>query len=408
MNRGLRAPKSNREIKMQSRLPGTILLFVSFAITSIQAQTYTFSLLSSFSNSGTGPYNPNALIIDSSGNLYGASNDGGKYGVGTLFKVTPNGAVTTLFSFKPSVIDGYSGPSRPNTLARDSKGNLYGTTPYCGCAEGGSPSDPGYVFELKSGKSKLTLLATDWSLASRREGQPPELAVDSVGNVFGMDCTFNDDFIGCGPANLYEVRAGGTYTILHSFPGLHETGIGLDGNLVLRNGNVYGEDDGEVNQPAANGEVWEWSPQSGFSVLHSFDGTDGSYPGSLRQDAAGNLYGSTAGGGINGGGTIFKITGSGVFSTLYKFCSKSNCTDGGYPVDITLDTLGNIYGITAVGGASGFGVPFKVAPSRKESVLYNFTSYPGTNFLMDKSGNFYGTMGFSTTGPNGVWKLTKR
>ena len=140
-----------------------------------------------------------------------------------------------------------------------------------------------------------------------------------------------------------------------------------------------------------------------------FDGTDGQYPSALRQDAAGNLYGATLFGGNSFGyGTVFKITATGAFSTLYNFCSRSNCTDGFSPENITLDSAGNIYGIAVGGGSNNDGVFFKLTPSGTETVLYNFTSIPASGLVMDKSGNFYGTMSNGNGGLNGVWKLTKQ
>jgi uncharacterized repeat protein (TIGR03803 family) len=156
-------------------------------------------------------------------------------------------------------------------------------------------------------------------------------------------------------------------------------------------------------------------------VLHSFNGSDGSHPqAGLIFDAAGNLYGTTYGGGASGYGTVFKLTpnadGSWTESVLHSF----NGSDGSSPfAGLIFDAAGNLYGTTSLGGGSNFGTVFKLTPnadgSWAESVLHSFIgsdgSYPLAGLIFDAAGNLYGTTEFGGSGCGGsgcgvVFKLT--
>jgi len=140
-----------------------------------------------------------------------------------------------------------------------------------------------------------------------------------------------------------------------------------------------------------------------FTVLYNFTGSpDGASPtGSLIQDSAGNLYGTTYYGGASNNGTVFKVDTSGTETVLYNFCSVSNCADGANPSgSLIQDSAGNLYGNASGGGANLFsGVVFKVDTSGTETVLYNFCSVsncadganPSGRLIHDSAGNLYGT-----------------
>jgi uncharacterized repeat protein (TIGR03803 family) len=152
-------------------------------------------------------------------------------------------------------------------------------------------------------------------------------------------------------------------------------------------------------------------PAQTFTTLHSFAGgpADGAVPyAGLVQATNGYLYGTTVGGGangsggVNGGGTIFKITPSGTLTTFYSFCAQSGCTDGAYPqAGIIQTTNGNLYGTTAGGGATDEGTAFKIAANGTLTTLYSFCSQGGTlctdgadpqaGLVQATNGNFYGT-----------------
>ena len=142
-------------------------------------------------------------------------------------------------------------------------------------------------------------------------------------------------------------------TTLHSFNGTDGEGP-VAGLVQAANGNFYGTTVG--GGVRGGGTVFEITPTGTLTTLHRFNGTDGATPYAwLVQAANGDLYGTTyAGGANNGGGTVFKITPGGTLTTLYSFCSQSGCTDGGSPyAGLVQDTNGDFYGTTADGGGSG-------------------------------------------------------
>jgi uncharacterized repeat protein (TIGR03803 family) len=158
------------------------------------------------------------------------------------------------------------------------------------------------------------------------------------------------------------------------------------------------------------GTVFKITPQGTLTTLHSFDNAGGCYPeAGLVQGTDGNFYGTTSGGGPNGycgypvpvGGTVFKITPAGILTTLYNFCSRTNCTDGKGPYgELVQATDGNFYGTTNGGGANGDrGTIFRVTPGGAFTTLYSFCSQPNCadgilpygKLMQAADGNFYGT-----------------
>ncbi len=141
-----------------------------------------------------------------------------------------------------------------------------------------------------------------------------------------------------------------------------------------------------------------------FTSMHSFSGLDGANPGymSLVRGADGNFYGTTANGGANNYGTVFKITPAGALTTLYNFCSQPNCTDGGYPeAPLVQGSDGNFYGTNSWGGIGSayYGTIFKITPAGTLTTLYSFCSIQGcldgrmpvAGLVQGSDGNFYGT-----------------
>jgi uncharacterized repeat protein (TIGR03803 family) len=200
--------------------------------------------------------NPQApLVMDSAGNLYGTTPNGGAGMAGTVFKLSANGTATVLYAFgSTATTDGHTPYAG---LLMDSAGNLYGTTA-SGGANGGTHGD-GVVFSLNAAGKETVLYSFG---AAANDGMNPyaTLVMDSAGNLFGT------------------TRAGGTYA-----------------SGGARRG----------------GTVFKLSPAGTETILYSFGAagaSDGSSPQApLLVDGAGNLYGTTAGGGAHGDGTVFKI-----------------------------------------------------------------------------------------------------
>src|SRR5271166_3181523 len=137
------------------------------------------------------------------------------------------------------------------------------------------------------------------------------------------------------------------------------------------------------------------------TTLANFNSINGANPNApLIQGIDGNFYGTTNAGGANSHGAVFKITPTGSFTILYSFCSEPSCTDGSHPsAGLAQAVGGNLYGTTTIGGAYNHGTVFKIKPSGKLTTLYSFCSQsncsdgsvPFSGLAPDAGGNFYGT-----------------
>lgn len=232
------------------------------------------------------------------GNFYGPTGAGGANGGGTIFKITPAGTLTTLYSSCAET--GCTDGNVPiAALIQATDGNFYGTTRH-----GGLYND-GTVFKMTPAGALTTL----HSFFHGTDGSEPfaRLVQAADGNFYGTTVSGGANGFG----TVFKMTPTGTLTTLYSF--CRESGC-------------------------ADGEV----PQGG-----------------LIQATDGNFYGTTVYGGANspGGGTIFKITPEGTLTTLYSFCANTGCTDGSNPVaDLVQATDGNLYGTTYAGGPAELGI----------------------------------------------------
>jgi uncharacterized repeat protein (TIGR03803 family) len=371
-----------------------------------------------------GQYPVADLVRDAAGNLYGTTIGGGGSnacfpfpGCGTIFKVGPTGTETILHTFTRG-----DGANPAAALVRDTVGNLYGT------AGSGGPTGTcyppygcGVVFKL-SPSGTYTILH---SFTGAPDGAFPNgLIEDAAGNFYGTtsdggtssSTCFNSFVPGCGA--VFKLSPSGTETLLYSFTG------GLDGAnpdaALVRDaaGNLYGTTvGGGVSSacPDGCGTAFKLSPSGAETVLHSFTGgADGGQPvAGLIRDAAGNLYGTTTvgGSGVNrlcqGGtcGVVFKLSPSGTETVLHNFTRGDGATPN---ADLIQDAAGNLYGTTFGGGAHGHGVVFELircssSPSGYDfKVLYNFTggadgTTPFAGLVRDTAGNLYGTTAYGGT-----------
>ncbi len=134
-----------------------------------------------------------------------------------------------------------------------------------------------------------------------------------------------------------------------------------------------------------------------FTTLATLTGAEGSVPfSSLIQGRDGSLYGTAAMGGAHGLGTVFRVTPAGDVSVIHDFCAQPNCTDGAYPVGaLALGIDGILYGTSEDGGVNGLGTIFRVSPGGSFSVLHSFDgtdgALPAAGLVLASDGNFYGT-----------------
>jgi uncharacterized repeat protein (TIGR03803 family) len=291
-------------------------------------------------------------------------------------------------------------------LIFDGASNLYGTTSNGGATAGGT------VFKLtpnSDGTWTESVLYRFCSLAKCVDGGGPQAGVifDDAGNLYGT--TYGGGASGLGTVFKLTPNSDGTWTesVLHSFCSLPKCADGANTHASLifdAMGNLYG---GTIQGGAGGlGAVFELTPNADGSwtesVLHSFTGPDGAGPfASLTFDVAGNLYGTTVGGGTSNDGTVFKLTlnskGKWKESVLHSFTKPV----GANPyATLVFDAVGNLYGTTANGGSVNDGVVFKLATRSgggwTYSVLHVLTGNPAirpyAGVVFDQTGKqLYGT-----------------
>jgi uncharacterized repeat protein (TIGR03803 family) len=395
-----------------------------------RASAYTLKTLHSFCSWATcadGEYPTTAnMVMDQSGNLYGAALNGGKYGSssdgGTVFRLAPNPgtgkwkeAVLKNFCKKTNCTDG---DSPIGELIMDTGGGLYGTTDI------GGTNGLGAVF-------KLTHVANGWVykvLASFNHsggaipvsglaysGQASGALYDGTSPLFGV--AYQGGAHDFGTAYELTTADGSHWSLIdiHDFDGGRDP-VGLVADL---GGNLFGTT--QFGGKYGQGELYRLSKSNGVwkaTVLHNFcksanctDGAQGA--GRLLIDTSDNLFGETSFGGANGGttcsgggppgcGLVFERTAGGAYKVLYNFCSvPPDCADGAQPhlSGLTMDPSGSLFGVTLAGG-NQHGVAFELSPVNdtwNESVLHTFCQTdcadgfsPEGELLLDSSGNLFG------------------
>lgn len=366
-------------------------LFSAATVTVSSAQLTT---LADFK--GPNGSNPSTLTKGFDGALYGTTIFGGDHPlVGTVFKLTTTGTLKTLHSFCSVRVagrcdDGY-GPLAGLTLATN--GSLYGSN-----TNGGSNGNFGTLFAITESGELTTLFA--FSGFPTNGWDPRGLVRAANGNFFGVtyyggtNCASQ---LGCG--TFYETTPKGALTTLYSFCSQSNCTDGSNPSATpvqAANGNFYGTT--VSGGSGCCGTIYEITPSGILTTLHSFHGPDGVQPTTLIQGKDGNLYGTTSLGGSNNFGTIFKITPKGVLTTLHDFCTQTGCPDGSGPAWLLQASDGNFYGVATDGGANDFGTLFEITPEGNLTTLYNFCSQsncsdgrsPG-GLVQATDGNFYGT-----------------
>ena len=347
------------------------------------------TVLYSFTGGADGGTPTAGVIRDSAGNLYGTTYSGGTGGAGVVYELDAAGHETALYSFTGGADGGF--PSAG--VIPDSAGNLYGTTEYGGTA------GLGVVFKLDTAGHQTVL----YSFTNSADGSQPAAGVirDSAGNLYGT--TYSGGTGGAGV--VYELDAAGQETVVYSFPSAVDGALPIAGVIRDSAGNLYGT---TVFGGTANaGVVYKLDATGHETVLYTFTGgADGNTPwGGVIRDSAGNLYGTTSGGGPAGAGAVYRLDTAGNYTVLYSFTGGA---DGGNPyAGVIRDSAGNLYGTTAWGGTAYWGVVYKLDTAGHETVLYSFTGgtdggYPRAGVIRDSAGNLYGTTDLGGTAGAGV------
>jgi len=255
---------------------------------------------------------------------------------------------------------------------------------------------------LATASVQAQILKTLYNFNGTPDGALPVGGVVRIGNSFyGTTANGGTDSL---PGTVFKVDLKGNETTLYSFSGSPDGYVPLAGLIKDSDGNLYGTT--AYGGLYGFGTIFEVSKTGVETVLYSFSGypADGVYPqAGLVRDAAGNLFGTTQYGGpgscqINGFtegcGTVFMLSNTGVETVLHGFVSGT--TDGQLPIArLLLDAAGNLYGTTCHGGTQGNGTVFKVTPGGTETVMYSFAGTPDGSCplagLILHAGIFYGT-----------------
>jgi uncharacterized repeat protein (TIGR03803 family) len=343
---------------------------------------------------GAGGANPDAGLVEGvDGNFYGTTPGGGTNNNGTVFKITPAGTQTVLYRFAGPPTDG-TAPYQSNLILA-SDGNFYGTT-----TQGGAYGNQGTVFKITPSGTETVL----WSFGNGGDGANPNVGLieASDGNFYGTT-TFGG---ANGAGTIFKITPAGAETVLWSFTSSTTDGSYPYAGLIEgHDGNFYGV----AGSGGANGTgvFYKFTPSGTETVLWSFGNMPiaASPNGGLIQASDGTFYGTTAGGGTYGAGTVYSMTPAGMETTLWSF---GNGTDGRGPnVGLTLASDGNFYGVAGGGGVNGNGVIYRITPAGSETVLWSFGAAPdGANnnapLVQGSDGNLYGTTQNGGTGGYGT------
>jgi uncharacterized repeat protein (TIGR03803 family) len=354
----MRAPKGSAFSKPGfSKIAGLSFVFLAATAISSHAQGTLFTTLATFNGANGGNPGVGSLVRGSDGNFYGTTIGGGANNQGTVFKVTPAGELSTLYSFcaQTNCTDGYAPEAE---LVPGNDGNFYGTT------SGGG----GFLY---------------------------------YGTVF-------------------KITPAGALTTLHSFQGYPTDGDLPIAPLVQgSDGNFYGTTSSGGSSPECGdpgcGTAFKITPAGELTTIYSFCAQRGCADGwlpwaGLMQASDGNFYGTTYRGG-NDYGTAFKLAPAGVLTILYSFCAQGGCSDGGSPyAGLTHGADGNFYGTTTIGGTlGGYGTVYKMTPQGSLTTLHSFDGMdggaPSGGLVQAPGGTFYGTSNGGTTNYGTVFSL---
>jgi uncharacterized repeat protein (TIGR03803 family) len=307
-------------------------LAVTFGAALSQAQTYT-DLANFNGENGDGPFGSVTQATD--GNFYGTTNIGGAYREGEVFRMSPTGEITSIYSFcsLPNCTEGANPESAP-VLGSD--GNLYGAA-----LQGGNKGQSGTIYKMTL-DGQITVLYTFCATSPCTDGEAPNgIILASDGNFYGTTSVGGQNREG----TIFKISPTGQFTLLYSFCS-------------------------QAN--CADG----WRP-----MFPPIQGSDG------------NFYGTAMFGGSLDGGVLYELTSSGTYTVLHNFCNQRTCPEGAYPNTIVQDAQGNFIGTTEMGG-KGYGTVFELTSTDQYSVIDSFDyvhGTPVTGLTLASDGNLYGT-----------------
>jgi uncharacterized repeat protein (TIGR03803 family) len=404
-----------RKLDLKSSLFVALFLLAGFEL-ACSAQTFTTLVNFNVSN---GSHPLSTLTQGTDGALYGTTLDGGSNGAGNVFRLTPDGTLTTVYTFC-LVGRGCSAGADPWAgVVQASDGNFYGTTTI------GGANSFGAIFKLSS-NGQLTVLHSFCYGGSCTEGHEVKAAMirASDGNLYGTTEQGGSSLCTGGCGTVFKITPGGSFSTVYTFctqTGCPDGSNPIGGLVQGTDGNFYGTTSTGGTGVSCNGNcgtIFKLTPGGTLTTLYEFcpqiGCSDGYGPwAGLVQATDGNFYGTTYfGGGSRASGTAFKITPAGAFTVIHTFCTTQNCPDGQEPDAALIQAIdGNFYGTTH-NSESQYGGVFQMTPQGVVTSLHNFVytdgSQPQSGVIQATNGNFYGvtysggSQGFGTLFEIGV------
>lgn len=348
---------------------------------SVDCVTTGESPLYAFAGGANGSYPDSGLTEGTDGNFYGTTTYGGASNAGTVYRVSPQGQHTVIYSFTTDPGDGQNPASG---LELGSDGVFYATT------TSGGAYGQGTFFKITQDGALTNL----YSFGANGTGTNPQgITLMPDGNFYGTTTNGGASNLG----TVYRMTPEGVHTLLYSFAPGADGQLPAAGLSPYADGYLYGvtyyggaNNRGTIFRIATNGTA--------YATLYSFGNgaSDGQYPGTkLRQTSDGHLYGSTGSGGAFGNGTIFRYSAATGAQIVHSFAGEP--TDGSLPSSrLRLGADGHLYGVTYYGGRFDAGTFFRLTTAGDYSLLYSFSGGeggqgPNSSLLTGSDGYFYGT-----------------
>ena len=362
-----------------------VLVLLLGGVSALARAQAPYSVLHSFNPTPQGSHPNAALVQGSDGDFYGVTEGGGAFGTGTIFRMTPDGIVTTLHVFESETEGRLS-----SALVQATDGNFYGTTTYGGAFLAGT------IFRV-SPAGAFTVLHV-FSGGEDGGGTSAPLVQHSNGMLYGT--TPQGGQFSNGVA--FRISLDGVMTILHAFAGGTTDGRGPGRLITGADGNLYGTTvyGGGGTNPIGHGTAFRMTPAGEITILHSFRGglQDASIPLSMVAAADGNFYGVSAHGGAScdydlacGPGTAFRMAPDGTVTVLHVWSTSEL---GGQPSGLVAATDGNLYGTFSYPSAVA-GAVFRLELTGAVSFFYTLRDETEGKSLSDlvqgSDGTFYGT-----------------
>lgn len=362
---------------------------ITFSLT-VHAQAQTLSHVANFTGTnGSLPYGP--MVQGTDGNFYGAAK-GPTYPYGEIFRVTPGGKLTSLYSFcsLPNCADGKS--STPPILGSD--GNLYGVATNSGDS---AYSYSGTLYKLTLA-GKMTTIYTFCPSASCVSSDIPNGIIQaSDGNFYGTASEGGAHDAGL----IFKVTPAGTFTQLYSFCAQENCADGagpLSPPIEASDGSFYGTAENGI---LGDGVLYKVTPSGSYKVIHNscYPCIYGGYPSNPVQDAEGNFFGTTAYASSSDTGTVFEITATHQYIVLHTFPYHGGVAP---TTGLTRASDGNFYGVGSnidFDRGGSYGTIFEITPSGEFTTLDSFETHPNGPLVQGTDGSFYGTTLLGGTGP---------